>query len=50
MQFLLHGFHIPGRWRLRHLPAVYPIPFLLGHLQVFRTTPLYDAYLSWAAR
>lgn len=41
MQFLATGFRLRDRWRLRHLPLVTPVPFLLGHLHNFRRRPIY---------
>lgn len=40
-QFLATGFRVRDRWRLRHLPLVTPVPFLLGHLHNFRRKPIY---------
>lgn len=41
LQFLATGLRLRDRWRLRHLPLVTPVPFLLGHLHNFRRKPIY---------
>lgn len=46
--FLASGFRLKNRWRLRHIPLVRPLPFLLGHLWTFQFTPLYICYQRWA--
>ncbi|EFN55959.1 hypothetical protein CHLNCDRAFT_57715 [Chlorella variabilis] len=45
---LVVGFRILPRWRLRHIPLVKPLPFLLGHLLVFVRQPLHECYKRWA--
>lgn len=48
LQLLVVGFRILPRWRLRHIPLVKPLPFLLGHLLVFVRQPLHECYKRWA--
>ncbi|KAL4451808.1 hypothetical protein ABPG75_007470 [Micractinium tetrahymenae] len=48
--FLATGFRLRDRWRLRHLPLVQPLPFLLGHLSNLRSKPIYLCYEEWARK
>ncbi|KAL4419504.1 hypothetical protein ABPG77_002290 [Micractinium sp. CCAP 211/92] len=48
--FLATGLRLRDRWRLRHLPLVTPVPFLLGHLHNFRRKPIYLCYEEWARK
>ena len=47
LQALATGYHWADRLRMRHLPLVKPLPFWLGHMWVFRRTPMYLCYERW---
>lgn len=47
-QLLAVGYRWASRLRLRHIPLVRPMPFLLGHLWSFRKKPMYLLYEEWA--
>ena len=46
LQLLVVGYRLAWRWRLRGIPLVRPLPFLLGHLWWARRRRLLHARLA----
>lgn len=40
------GCRLPDRWRLRSMPLVKPMPWMIGHMWTFAKEPMYLLYVS----